>query len=167
VSNADQNLYDRIDHIAIAVKDLEAAIEFYTSTLGFALTRRLQIGTDECGMITAEIENNAIKLVLVQGTVPASPISRLVMNYGPGVAHVALSVTDVESTMARLQGQGVQFDTAVIEGPGLKQVFTSRDVNSGMSFEFIQRTSEQGFLEGNVQQLFAQLSHSSYGKPAD
>jgi methylmalonyl-CoA/ethylmalonyl-CoA epimerase len=165
-SEQGEALYGQIDHIAVAVEDLEGAISYYTEALGFTLTRRLQIGNDSSGMIIAEVENNGLKFVLVQGTVPASPISQLVTNYGPGVAHVALSVSDVESTVSRLRAQGVRFDTAVIEGPGLKQVFTSRDGNSGMSFEFIQRTTERGLLEENIQELFAQLSQSEYGRPA-
>jgi 4-hydroxyphenylpyruvate dioxygenase-like putative hemolysin len=48
----------------------------------------------------------------------------------------------------------------VIRGPGLRQVFSSRDRNSGLSFEFIERTGESGFLEDNVNELFAQLERN-------
>jgi 4-hydroxyphenylpyruvate dioxygenase-like putative hemolysin len=54
----------------------------------------------------------------------------------------------------------MKFDTTVIRGPGLRQVFSSRDRNSGLSFEFIERTGESGFLEDNVNELFAQLERN-------
>lgn len=149
--------FRRIDHIAIAVRDLEAAVEFFSDVLGFRLDRRLEVRGKYSGMISAEMEHNGIKFVLCQGTEESSQVSRLIANYGPGVAHIAMEVDDVASTVSRLHEQGLRFDTSVIEGPGLTQAFSSRCANSGLSFEFIARGSEQGFLESNVQELFAQL----------
>jgi len=149
--------YRKIDHIAIAVQDVEDAVKFFTEVLGFTLERRLSIKGRRTGMNSAEMTHGDIKFVLCQGTEPESQVSRLIDNYGPGVAHIALAVDDVHETTGLLRGLGAAFDTSVIEGPGLRQVFTSRDSNSGLSFEFIERTSEEGFLEENVQNLFEQL----------
>jgi methylmalonyl-CoA/ethylmalonyl-CoA epimerase len=156
----DELSYSRIDHIAIAVRSLEPAVEYFTASLGFSLIRRLTIAGRRTGMISAELEKNGIKFVLCQGTEEESQVSRLIENFGPGVAHIALAVDSVESTVATLTARGVAFDTSVIEGPGLKQAFSSRDPNSGLSFEFIERGEEDGFLEANVQQLFEQLERS-------
>lgn len=152
--------FKKIDHVAIAVRDLEAAVSFFTETLGFTLVRRLSISGRRTGMRSAELEHADIKFVLCEGTEPESQVSRLIDNYGPGVAHIALAVDDVESTVTGLRARGVSFDTTVIEGPGLQQAFSSRCANSGLSFEFIKRTTEHGFLESNVQQLFEQLEKS-------
>jgi 4-hydroxyphenylpyruvate dioxygenase-like putative hemolysin len=149
--------YVRIDHIAIAVRDLESAIVLFRDVLGFSLVRRRKISGERTGMISAEMEHNQIKFVLCQGTEPASQVSRLIESAGPGVAHIALAVEDAETTAARLKGRGLDFDTSVITGTGLRQIFSSRDTNSGLSFEFIERDGEAGFLEDNVQELFAQL----------
>lgn len=149
--------YHRIDHIAFAVHDLESAIELFEDVFGFTLVRRLQIKGKRTGMISAEMEHNGIKFVLCQGTEPESQVSQLIDRYGPGVAHIAVEVSDPHDTMADLSSRGLSFDTSVIEGPGLAQVFSSRCTNSGVAFEFIHRTSEHGFLEANVQQLFDQL----------
>jgi 4-hydroxyphenylpyruvate dioxygenase-like putative hemolysin len=149
--------YARIDHIAIAVKDLESAIAFYVDVLGFKLIRRLQVRGKRTGMLSAEIEHNGIKFVLCQGTEQESQVSRLISAFGPGVAHIALEVDDVHSTVEQLRAKGLSFDTSVIEGTGLTQAFSARCANSGMSIEFIARGEEQGFLEANVQSLFDQL----------
>jgi 4-hydroxyphenylpyruvate dioxygenase-like putative hemolysin len=152
--------YQRIDHIAFAVHDLEAAIEFFGNVVGFELIRRLETRGKRTGMLSAEMECNGIKFVLCQGTEPESQVSKLIEHFGPGVAHVALAVDDVDATVAQLKEQGLKFDTSVITGPGLKQAFSSRDGNSGLAFEFIHREGEDGFLNANVQDLFDQLENS-------
>jgi len=152
--------FTSIDHIAIAVRELEPAIAYFSEALGFTLVRRLTISGRRTGMRSAEMEKNGIRFVLCQGTEEESQVSRLIANYGPGVAHIALAVDDVKTTYDELKRRGMQFDTGVIEGPGLKQTFSGRDANSGLSFEFIERGAEQGFLEENVQKLFEQLEES-------
>src|SRR5688572_16612186 len=109
-------VFQKIDHIAIAVRELESAISFYTQVLGFQLMRRLEIKGRRTGMISAELEHNGLKFVLVQGTEPDSRVSRLISHYGPGVAHIAFGVDDVEGTVTELTGRGLEFDTTVIKG---------------------------------------------------
>ena len=152
--------FARIDHIAFAVHDLEAAVEFFGGVVGFELVRRLETRGKRTGMISAEMECNGIKFVLCQGTEPESQVSKLIEHFGPGVAHVALAVDDVAATVAQLKEDGLKFDTSVITGPGLQQAFSSRDGNSGLAFEFIHREGEEGFLSANVQDLFDQLENS-------
>ncbi|MYM84895.1 glyoxalase [Duganella sp. FT50W] len=160
-TSEDANLrFKKIDHIAIAVSNLDQAITFYSSQLGFTLQRRLNVAGKKTGMISAEMERDGLKFVLCQGTEPESQVSRLVAEFGPGVAHIALEVDEVEVAAKALAQRGLQFDTSVINGGSLKQIFSSRDPNSGMSFEFIERHGEQGFLEENVHELFAQLEKS-------
>jgi len=152
------NRFSKIDHIAIAVVDLEAAVEFFQNRLGFKLIQRRVVKGTRTGMISAELEHNDIKFVLCQGTEPESQVSRLIEHNGPGIA---LAVEDVDATARELGMQGLRFDTTVIKGAGLKQVFSSRDSNSGLSFEFIERsTCEHGFREENIGELFAQLEKS-------
>lgn len=152
--------FQKIDHIAIAVRDLDAGVDFFAHVLGFTLLRRRRVQGTRTGMVSAEMEHNGIKFVLCQGTEPESQVSRLIENFGPGVAHIALAVNDAQNTASELRGHGLAFDTSVIEGAGLRQVFSRRDANTGLSFEFIERGGEEGFLEENVNQLFAQLEQS-------
>jgi methylmalonyl-CoA/ethylmalonyl-CoA epimerase len=153
--------FSRIDHIAIAVIDLEQAITFYTATLGFNLVRRLEIKGKRTGMLSAELELNNIKFVLCQGTEPESQVSQLIENHGPCVAHIALEVDDLHATVDELAKRGLAFDTSVIgAGTALQQAFSSRDKNSGIALEFIRRSDEKGFVESNVQELFDQLEKS-------
>lgn len=155
-----RQVFRKIDHIAIAVRDLDAGIEFFSKVLGFTLNCRRTVQGKRTGMVSAEMEHNNIKFVLCQGTEPESQVSRLISHYGPGVAHIALEVGDAHAAAAELGQQGLDFDTTVITGPGLRQVFSSRDTNTGLSFEFIERSGEAHFLDDNVSELFAQLEKS-------
>ncbi|WP_246797569.1 VOC family protein [Burkholderia perseverans] len=153
--------YRAIDHIALAVVDLEAAVQLFTHVLGFRLMARRHIQGRKTGMRSAELESGGgLKFVLCQGTEPESQVSRLVSEFGPGVAHIALEVDDVAQTVDELRRRGMGFDTSVIEGPGLTQSFTSRDRNTGLSFEIIKRNGEHGFVDDNIQSLFDQLEKS-------
>lgn len=150
--------FGKIDHIAIAVRDLDEAVRFFENGLGFTLKRKLHVRGKKTGMLSAEMEHNGIRFVLCQGTEPDSQVSRLVTEFGPGVAHIALAVDDVHATVSDMSGRGLGFDTNVIEGPGLTQSFSSRCSNTGLCFEFIRRDPDyEGFIDANVQQLFDQL----------
>lgn len=145
-----------IDHVAIAVPDLDAATEFYTNVLGMeAEPEKITEGLSR-GMRSRVIRAGEVKIVLVQGTTPDSNVSKYIDAFGPGVQHVALLVDNIEAVVADLAPH-MEFDTNVIVGPNLKQAFTHRDEASGMVFELVERTEYNGFQDANVKQLFDQL----------
>ena len=151
-----------IDHIAIAVVDLEQALFLYENVFGFELIARRQIEGDFSGMKSAELSAGGFSIVLVQGTSPESQVCRYIAQYGPGVQHIAIAVNDVQAVTDTLKASGMNFATSVIRGEGLVQVFTRRDANCGMMFEFIERKSHpEGFDPANIQQLFNQLEASN------
>lgn len=148
----------RVDHVAIAVRDIDEALFLYRDIFGFELLKRREVQGEFSGMKSAELDAGGFSLVLVQGTDPQSQVSRYIDQYGPGVQHIGIEVDDVEALTSLLTESGVQFATDVIRGDGLIQVFTKREGNTGMMFEFIQRMkSGGGFDTQNIQQLFAQL----------
>ncbi|WP_331375413.1 VOC family protein [Sinorhizobium chiapasense] len=149
-----------IDHIALAVHNLDDAIHLFQDVLGFRLRRRFHIKGKKSGMVAADMVRDGICFVLCQGTEPESQVSQLVQNFGAGLAHVALAVDDVSTAIDTLKERGLSFDTTVIEGAGLTQAFSSRCPNTGMTIELIHRSGKEGFLESNVQELFDQLESS-------
>jgi methylmalonyl-CoA epimerase len=145
-----------IDHVAIAVRDLEESIRFYTGVLGFELTERRRTEGKVTAMVSAVLKAGPITVVLLQGTSPESQVSRFVDNFGAGVQHIAIGVEDLPTVAADLKTAGLEFDTTVIESPGLLQIFTHRDPGSGMMFELIERKGGD-FSDQSVQNLFSQL----------
>jgi methylmalonyl-CoA epimerase len=150
-----------IDHVAIAVRDLDAAIAYYSDVLGFELQERRQISGRVSGMDSAVMEAGGVKFVLVQGDSPESNVSRYIEAYGPGVQHVAIEVPDPQEAIDDLRARGADLLTGVIHGPGLDQIFTKREPNSGIQLEIIARAENDGFDPSNVQELFEAMEREN------
>lgn len=145
----------RIDHVAIAVKDLEQAISFFQDKVGFDLVERRDVEGEWSGMKSAVMNAGAITFVLAEGTNPNSNVSQYIEKYGTGIQHIAIEVEDITSVMADLKQRGFQLISGIISSPGLKQIFSTRDSNSGIMLEVIERTEGMdGFTDDNVQELF-------------
>jgi methylmalonyl-CoA/ethylmalonyl-CoA epimerase len=145
-----------IDHVAIAVHNLEDSVKFYVEVLGFELKERRRTEGKQTAMVSAVLTAGAITVVLLEGTTPESQVSRFVEHFGAGVQHVAFGVENLPGMAEELKASGMEFDTSVIESPGLRQIFSKRDTGSGMMFEFIERMGGD-FSDQSVQQLFEQL----------
>lgn len=149
-----------IDHVAIAVRNLEESIRFYTEVAGFELTERRRTEGKQTAMISAVLKAGPITVVLLEGTSPESQVSRFVDHFGPGVQHLAIGVQNLPEMAEELTAAGMEFDTTVINSPGLRQIFSRRDPASGMMFEFIERMGGD-FSDQSVQQLFEQLEQKN------
>lgn len=145
-----------VDHIAIAVHDLEASIKFYSEVMGYQVRERRETKGEKTAMISAVMVAGPITVVLLQGTSAESQVSRFVENYGAGVQHIAIGVENLPAMAEELKAAGMEFDTNVIEGGGLRQIFSHRDSGSGMMFEFIERLGGD-FSDESVKNLFEQL----------
>jgi methylmalonyl-CoA/ethylmalonyl-CoA epimerase len=145
-----------IDHVAIAVHDLEKSIDFFTKVLGFELKERRKTEGKKTAMVSAVLKAGSLTFVLLQGTSPESQVTKFIEHYGPGVQHIAVGVKDLPRAAEELRAAGLAFDTSVIESPGLRQIFTHRDEGSGLMIEFIERQGGD-FSDQSVQSLFEQL----------
>jgi methylmalonyl-CoA/ethylmalonyl-CoA epimerase len=94
-----------IDHIAIAVEDLDAAISLFASVFGMKAVHREEI--PGYGVRVATLATGGTALELVQGITPDSPVTKFVAERGPGMHHVALEVADIDEALATLREQGV------------------------------------------------------------
>lgn len=149
-----------IDHVAIAVPDLDEATAWYTTALGMvAEEEKLTQGTAS-GMRSRVLRAGGLTIVLVQGTNPDSAVCRFIEAFGPGVQHVAVLVDDIEAVVEELKPH-VAFDTDIIRSPKLKQAFTHRDKASGMVFELVERNDYDGFEDENVHKLYESLERNN------
>lgn len=142
-----------IDHIAIAVPDLDEAVDWYVTKLGFELQQTRVTRGERTAMISAVLFAGAAVVVLVQGTEPASQVSRFIEKFGPGVQHFAFTVRDMDEAMQRVTAAGGMADTELIVSAGLKQVFLRRDAGSGVRIELIERGGGD-FSDESVENLF-------------
>jgi 4-hydroxyphenylpyruvate dioxygenase-like putative hemolysin len=144
----------RIDHAAIAVRDLDAAIDSFTNQYGFRLMDRRVLTGERTGMELATIEAGDVTLVLVKGLDPQSNVTRYIEHYGPGVQHLAILVDGLEDVHTNLKQRDANLLTGIIRNAALRQTFTKRDSNSGMQFEFLERSNISEFEEDNIRELY-------------
>ena len=98
----------RIDHVGLAVRDLDAAIEFYETVFGMRLAHREtneEQGVQEA-MIAVGDSGSCIQLLAPLS--PESTIAKFLDRSGPGVQQMAYRVTDVDAVSAVLRERGVR-----------------------------------------------------------
>jgi methylmalonyl-CoA/ethylmalonyl-CoA epimerase len=95
-----------LDHIGIAVKDLEAAIAFYRDALGLEIEPPEEIASQQVRAHFARV--GEARLELLEATAPESPIARSIDRRGPGLHHITLRVPDLRAVLARLRRRGVR-----------------------------------------------------------
>ncbi len=96
----------RIDHIGIAVEDLEAALAPYVDGLGLVVDHMEEVPTERVRVAMLPIGDT--KLELLEPMDPESAIAKFIERRGPGIHHIALAVEDVAGSIESLKAAGVR-----------------------------------------------------------
>lgn len=94
----------KIEHIGIAVKDLEAANETYKAVLGAEHYKTETVESE--GVSTSFFKIGESKIELLAATNPESPIAKFIEKRGEGIHHIAFYVDDITAEIERLQDEG-------------------------------------------------------------
>lgn len=94
----------RIDHVGIAVEDLDAAQALYEQLFGAVAVGRDSLPDTEVLML--KVGDTQIELVASRG--PETPVGKFIANRGPGMHHVAFEVADVGAELGRLAAAGAE-----------------------------------------------------------
>jgi methylmalonyl-CoA/ethylmalonyl-CoA epimerase len=100
----------RIDHVGIAVADLDVAIEFYARVFGMRVVHEEtneEQGVREA-MLSVGPTTDGGRLQLLAPLSPASTIAKFLDRSGPGLQQLAYTVTDIDATSAELRSRGVR-----------------------------------------------------------
>ena len=95
---------NKIEHIGIAVKDLDASNMVFEKLLGVPNYKIEEVLTE--GVKTSFFKSGPNKIELLQGTNEDSPISKFLKKKGEGVHHIAFAVDDIVAEIARLKREG-------------------------------------------------------------
>jgi methylmalonyl-CoA/ethylmalonyl-CoA epimerase len=95
-----------IDHVGIAVSDLDAAVERYRRTLGVEPTHREQVVDQGVEEVLFAVGTSFIQLLGALG--PDTPVGSFLAKRGPGVHHLAYRVDDVAAALSGLRGEGIR-----------------------------------------------------------
>jgi len=99
----DENMR-RIEHIGIAVKDLEAANKTYNAVLGAEHYKTEAVESE--GVSTSFFKVGESKIELLAATNPDSPIAKFIEKRGEGIHHIAFYVDDIQAEIERLKKEG-------------------------------------------------------------
>ena len=98
-------LFGRIDHIGVAVEDLDAAIELYRGPFGMPEQHRETV--DEQGVEAVLLDVGEGHVELLRPLSEETPVGKFLQKRGPGLHHVAYQAEDIEATLASLRDSGV------------------------------------------------------------
>jgi methylmalonyl-CoA/ethylmalonyl-CoA epimerase len=133
----------RIDHVGVAVADLDAAIALHRDTYGMPLVHRETIAEQGVEAALLDVGNSHVELLAPLGD--DTPVGRFLAKRGPGMHHVAYLVDDIDAALADARAAGAEL---IDERPrsglfGLRVAFVHPDGVDGVLVEFVQE-SENG-----------------------
>lgn len=95
-----------VEHIGIAVNNIESANELYTALLGVAPYKMETVDSEH--VVTSFFQVGKNKIELLEATHENSAIAKFIAKKGEGIHHIAFDVNDIESEMTRLSNLGFQ-----------------------------------------------------------
>jgi len=97
----------KIDHIAIAVNDVEESARIYQKALGVKNVEFETVESEGVKVAIIHLENG--KIELMQPTNESSPIKKFLDKKGQGLHHLALETSDIDGEVTRMENCGIQF----------------------------------------------------------
>ncbi len=122
----------KIDHVAIAVHDLDAALDFYRDALGLEVAERREVPAE--GVEIAFLPLGESEIELLRPLEADNSIGRFLAKRGEGIHHICLRVDDIEAAVERLVAAGGRMATEI------------RSHASGTRYAFVHPKSSHGVL---------------------
>jgi methylmalonyl-CoA epimerase len=129
-----------LDHLGVAVRSLEQAVDFYERVLGLAVESYDTIAAEKTRV--AMLPAGDTRIELLEATAPDSPIARFLAKRGPGLHHICLRVPDLDAAIAHLRRTGARL---INEAPssgagGQKYVFVHPSSSEGVLLELVEES---------------------------
>jgi methylmalonyl-CoA/ethylmalonyl-CoA epimerase len=128
-----------IDHIGIAVSNLEETLNFYTEILGLKVEK--MENHNEQKVKVAFLPVGETELELLESTDPEGPITKFIKSKGEGIQHIAFRTGDIENTISYLKKRGIRLidERPRIGAGGSKIIFLHPKYTYGVLVEFVER----------------------------
>ena len=131
-------MFKGVDHVVIAVKDLDGAVGRYETIYGAAVSDRSE--APAAGMAMAFFRFGDSYIELVSATGDQGPIAKRLTEQGEGVHLVAMKVDDIDATLTELREKGIRLVGDPGPGNPVKgQVFIHPSVTGGVLTQLVQR----------------------------
>ncbi len=128
----------RIDHIGIAVANIDDALKFYRDVFGLNLERTDTESSQKSVVAFMPVGSDEVELIEPIGE--DGPVARFLLKRGEGIHHICFEVDDLDGELARLKAAGVQLvnDQAVVVAGGKKAAFVHPKAAHGVLIELYQ-----------------------------
>ena len=135
-------MINKIDHIGIAVRDLDAQKQFYCDVMGLEC-----LGTEEVPdqkVTVAMFPVGEVRIELLQPTSDDSPIAKFIEKRGEGIHHIAYQVTDIENNLKKLEEKEIRLidKEPRVGAGGHKIAFLHPKSTSGVLTEICEHSEE-------------------------
>ncbi len=127
----------KINHVAIVVQDIDAALNFWEQTFGLELDHVEDVPSQKSKVAFLPLGESEIELV--QPTTSDSGLANFLEKRGEGMHHICIEVSDIDATLAELKSKGVRLINEVPEElPGRKMAFIHPKAANGVLVELYQ-----------------------------
>jgi methylmalonyl-CoA epimerase len=99
-------MFGRIDHIGVAVEDIDAALELYEGAFAMPLAHRETVEDQGVEAVLLDVGEGHVELLAPLG--PETAVGKFIERKGPGLHHVAYAVDDIDATLEKLAAAGLE-----------------------------------------------------------
>ena len=132
----------KINHVAIVVQDIDAALNFWEQTFGLELDHVEEVPSQKSKVAFLPLGESEIELV--QPTTSDSGLANFLEKRGEGMHHICIEVEDIDAALVELKSKGVRLINEVPEElPGRKMAFIHPKAANGVLVELYQLTEKE------------------------
>jgi methylmalonyl-CoA/ethylmalonyl-CoA epimerase len=99
-------MFGRIDHVGVAVEDIDAALALYEGAFAMPLAHRETVEEQGVEAVLLDVGDGHVELLRPLG--PETAVGKFLERKGPGLHHVAYAVDDIDATLAKLAAAGLE-----------------------------------------------------------
>ena len=137
-------MFSRVDHIGVAVQEIEPALELYRDSFELTVAHREVVEEQGVEAVLLDVGENHVELLAPLG--PDTPVGKFLARQGPGLHHVAYQVEDIEATLRTLKQAGLALiDQEPRTGiRGSRVAFMHPRATAGVLTEIVEPATDSG-----------------------
>jgi len=136
-------MFGKIDHIGVAVEDIDAALELYAETFEMIVAHRETVEAQGVEAVLLDVGDGHVELM--RPLAPDTPVGKFLARKGPNLHHVAYAVDDIDSTLEKLSGAGLELidSEARVGIRGSRVAFIQPRSTGGVLTEIVEPSGEE------------------------
>ena len=136
-------MFGKIDHIGVAVADIDAALELYETSFEMTVAHRETVESQGVEAVLLDVGDGHVELM--RPLAPDTPVGKFLARKGPKLHHVAYAVDDIDSTLEKLAAAGLELidSKARIGLRGSRVAFIEPRSTGGVLTEIVEASGEE------------------------